>query len=121
MSAHMKNPLIKVEVGDQKFKILKKDADLVLSIVKNFSERRLEEVVPLDVVFNEIAKSRPKGAIFLRGYRTREGLSQKDLEKKTGILFSNISKYENGTRKITESVAKKFASVFKVKYQKFME
>ena len=65
-------------------------------------------------IYKEIAKDRPKGAVYLRGIRTRENMSQKQLEKITGIPASNISKYESGSRKITIPVAKKLAKALDI-------
>lgn len=58
-----------------------------------------------------------KAAIVLRGARYREGLSQKELAKRTGISQENISKMENGQRAIGEKVAKKLAKVLHVDFE----
>ena len=114
MSAHMKKPLIKISVGKEKFKLPRKEAQAVLALVKSINHFNYSRNKTAEVVYKEIAKNRPKGAVYLRGIRTRENMSQKKLEKITGIPASNISKYESGSRKITISIAKKLAKALDI-------
>ncbi len=58
-----------------------------------------------------------KPAIALRGARYREGFSQKELAKRTGITQDNISKMENGKRPIGEKVAKKLAKALNIDFE----
>jgi ribosome-binding protein aMBF1 (putative translation factor) len=58
-----------------------------------------------------------KAGIVLRGARYREGLSQKELAKLTGISQENISKMENGQRPIGEKVAKKLAKALRIDFE----
>lgn len=58
--------------------------------------------------------------VVLRGLRTRDGLTQSELAKKTGMLQSHISEMEKGTRPIGKTVAKKFAQVFNTDYKVFL-
>ena len=58
-----------------------------------------------------------KTGIVLRGARYREGLSQKELSKRTGISQENISKMENGQRVIGNKVAKKLAKVLHIDFE----
>ena len=74
-----------------------------------------------EVVYKEIAKDRPKGAVYLRGIRTRESISQKQLEQITGIPSSNISKYESGSRKITIPIARKLARALNINEKKLLQ
>lgn len=59
-----------------------------------------------DLAKNRIAKYKKSG-LALRGARYREGFSQKELAKRTGVSQENISKMENGQRVIGEKAAKK--------------
>jgi DNA-binding XRE family transcriptional regulator len=65
---------------------------------------------------DDIAKYGKTG-IVLRGARYREGLSQKELAKLTGISQENISKMENGQRPIGEKVAKKLAKALRIDFE----
>jgi transcriptional regulator with XRE-family HTH domain len=63
--------------------------------------------------WEELAKYKKSG-LALRGARYREGISQKELAKRTGVSQENISRIENGKRSIGEKVAKKLAKVLRV-------
>lgn len=73
------------------------------------------------ISWKELASSRiakyKKAGLALRGARYREGLSQKELAKRTGISQENISKMENGQRPIGEKVAKKFAKALHINFE----
>lgn len=66
-----------------------------------------------DLAKERIAKYKKSG-IALRGARYREGMSQKELGKRTGISQDNISRMENGKRAIGEQGAKKLAKVLSI-------
>lgn len=72
------------------------------------------------IAWEELAASRikkyGKPGLALRGARFREGLSQKELAKLSGVSQENISKMENGQRPIGEKVAKKLAKALKIDY-----
>ena len=121
MLVHTKKPLIKISVGKEEFKIPRKEAQAVLALVKSINLSNFSKNKAAMVVYKEIAKNRPRGAVYLRGIRTRENMSQKQLEKITGIPASNISKYENGSRKITISIAKKLAGALNVSEKKLLQ
>jgi ribosome-binding protein aMBF1 (putative translation factor) len=69
-----------------------------------------------DLAKDRIAKYKKSG-LALRGARYREGLSQKELAKRTGISQENISRMENGKRAIGEQVAKKLAKVLRIDFE----
>ena len=69
---------------------------------------------------DQIAKYKKSG-IALRGARYREGLSQKELAKRTGVSQENISKMENGQRAIGERVAKKLAKALRIDVELLLE
>ena len=70
--------------------------------------------------WKELAASRitkyKKTGLVLKGARYREGFSQKDLAKRTGISQENISRMENGQRSIGEKVAKKLAKALRIDF-----
>lgn len=77
------------------------------------------------IPWRELAKDRiakyGKAGIILRGIRYREGFSQKELAKLTGISQENISKIENGQRVIGEKVAKKLAKALNIDFALLMD
>ena len=121
MSAHMKKPLTRVSVGKEKFQIPNKEAKAVLALVKSIDYFHCSQNKTAEVVYKEIAKKRPKGAVYLRGIRTRENMSQKQLAKIANIPISNVSKYENGSRQMTPSIARKLAKVLGVVSEKLLQ
>ena len=121
MLVHTKKLLIKISVGKEEFKIPRKEAQAVLALVKSINLSNYSKNKAAEVVYKEIAKNRPKGAVYLRGIRNRENISQKQLEKITGIPASNISKYESGSRKITISIAKKLAGALNINEKKLLQ
>lgn len=75
-----------------------------------------ESILWEDLAKDRIAKYKKSG-LALRGARYREGLSQKELAKRTGISQENISRMENGQRPIGEKVAKKLAKALRINYE----
>ncbi len=69
--------------------------------------------------FKKMDKAATPG-MALRVYRRNAGLTQEELEKKTGILKANLSGMENDKRPIGKSSAKKLAEVFACDYQRFL-
>ena len=120
MSVRMKKQLTKITVGARKFKLPKKEAKIVLNLVESISGK-FSSHVNASVIYKEFSKDRPKGAIYLRGIRTRESLTQKELENITGIPVSNLSKYESGARKITRAVAERLAQALNANLKRLLE
>lgn len=73
---------------------------------------RVEEVFP-ELLHNA-------GGVALRGYRCREGLTQKGLAQITGISQHHISEMENGKCSIGKERAKKLAMALKCDYRRFL-
>jgi ribosome-binding protein aMBF1 (putative translation factor) len=113
MSVLMKKPHTDVLIDGQMFHVLKQHKHVLVTIVKKLS---IEEDP-----FKDLEEKLPSYAISLRGARTKEGFSQKELSKSTGIAITNISKMENGQRKIGEKVAKKLAKALNVGYKVFID
>ncbi len=62
-----------------------------------------------------------KVGLVVRGARFREGMSQMQLAKKTGINQNNLSKIENGKRQVGLNVAKNLAKALKIDYHLLIE
>ena len=58
--------------------------------------------------------------VALRAYRTREGLTQKQLAEITSIPQHHISEMENGKRGIGKERAKKLAAALHCDYRQFL-
>jgi plasmid maintenance system antidote protein VapI len=87
-----------------------------------YSEKKSEEEKPMSIgeFIQENFADLPNWAIVLRGFRNREGLSQKSLGELIGIAQTNISQMELGKRPIGKALAKRFANFFKTDYRLFL-
>lgn len=72
----------------------------------------------VEEVFPELAVNRT--GVLIRGYRTREGLTQKQLAELTGIPQRHISELEHGKRQAGKEWAKKLAAALNCEYQRFL-
>ncbi len=61
-----------------------------------------------------------RGGVCLRGARVKEGMTQKQLADKVGIVQHHISEMENGKRPIGKETAKKLAAALNVDYRVFL-
>lgn len=124
MSAHTKARLTKKEICKVVIEVPGKAKKFTfvptkyLQKLENFLEQYSESE---SILWEELAKDRiakyRKSGLALRGARYREGLSQKELSKLTGISQDNISKMENGKRTIGEKVAKKLANALHIDFE----
>jgi len=62
----------------------------------------------------------PMWAVYLRGLRYREGLTQVQLAEQLGIKQSHISEMENGKRTIGKKIAKRLENIFGTDYRLFL-
>jgi DNA-binding XRE family transcriptional regulator len=56
----------------------------------------------------------------LRGLRTREGITQKELAEKLGIQQHHVSEMEGGTRNIGLVMAKRIAEAYDISHRVFL-
>ena len=56
----------------------------------------------------------------LRGLRTREDLTQKQMAEQLGVRQHHISEMEKGTRAITLEMAKRIGKTFNISYKVFL-
>jgi DNA-binding XRE family transcriptional regulator len=76
----------------------------------------VSDSVPWRKAFPEFAEESAP-SIALRGAREKEGLTQKELARLTGIPQSNLSEMENGKRGIGKELASRLGKVLKVNYR----
>lgn len=79
--------------------------------VRNFMSQKgiaeEQDCYTIDEIFPYTEAEKP--LVYLRGCRTREGLTQVQLADKTGIPARHISEMENGKRPIGKQSARKLA------------
>ncbi len=73
------------------------------------------EIVGVEEAFPEYAAN-PAGTV-LSGYRSREGLTQTELSRQTGIPQRHISEMETGKRPIGRESARKLATALNCDYR----
>ena len=56
----------------------------------------------------------------LRGLRTREGITQKELASTLGIRQHHVSEMESGKRTISVDMAKKIGEIYNISYKVFL-
>ena len=56
----------------------------------------------------------------LRGLRTREGITQKELAKALGIRQHHVSEMEKGLRSISRDMAKRIGVIYNISYKVFL-
>ena len=71
-------------------------------------------------VFADLDKKYTKAGALLKGYRYREGMTQKELAEKLDITQGDLSKYENGKRPIGKILAKRIAKLVGTDYRSFL-
>lgn len=72
----------------------------------------------VEEVFPELLHNR--AGVVLRGYRSREDITQKQLSELTGIPQRHISELENGKRQAGKEWAKKLGTALNCDYQRFL-
>ncbi len=83
--------------------------------LETFLKKYSTESVPWEELAAERIAQYGRGGLALRGARYREGLSQKELARRSGVSQENISKMENGSRAIGPKVAEKLANALNIK------
>lgn len=87
--------------------------------LEDFGFHKVEEAVPWRDAFPDLTDDQLPGVV-LRGARNREGLTQVELSRITGIPQRHISEMENGQRNIGKDRAQKLAQVFHMDYRIFL-
>jgi DNA-binding XRE family transcriptional regulator len=82
--------------------------------------RDTEGFVPAREVMPELNDPVMRPAIYLRGSRHREQLTQKELATQLGIRQHHLSEMENGKRPIGKAMAKKLAEALNTNWRSFL-
>jgi len=124
MSAHMKTQTtgalteisltVPREDADRLCKAINSLLDLVRPVVRPLNEDG-EELYSAREVFPE---SSPGNR--LRGLRTREGITQKELAQALGIRQHHVSEMERSLRSISRDMAKRIGETYKISYKVFL-
>ncbi len=90
----------------------------VLQVMHSYGLREENESVPWQELMPTKQEEWPQ--IALRGGRTKEGLTQKELSERTGIPRSHLSAMENGKRPIGKKNAAKLAEALNLDPRLFL-
>ena len=83
--------------------------------VANLPPAQTVDMIPVEQV---IPESSP--GFRLRGLRTREGLTQKQLAEALGSRQHHVSEMEKGKRAISMEMAKKIGEIYNISYKVFL-
>lgn len=92
-------------------------------IVRAKTTRKLmvrEKSIPWREAFKEKIRKHSEGGLMLKGSRSKEDVTQKELAEALGISQHHISEMENGKRPIGREMAKRLANYFKTDYRIFL-
>jgi len=80
----------------------------------------VERSIPWKTSFKDLIDKYSEGGLALKGNRSKEEVTQKELATALGISQHHISEMENGKRPIGKEMAKRLAEYFKTDYRVFL-
>lgn len=80
----------------------------------------VSNLIPASEIFKDLHEKYWKVGSLVRGYRLRDGLTQKEWAKKLQIHQVHISQIENGKRVVGKNLAKKLSQTFNSDYRLFL-
>lgn len=128
MLAHTKKPLIKDSIEiivpgtpKRKFVIPRRMSAQLLKFLTSIQiDENDDTLIPADEVFKDLDQKYGKVGATIRGFRSRDDMTQAELAKKLNIRQSHVSQMEHGKRAIGKKLAQKLAQLFGTHYQLFL-
>lgn len=131
MPERMRRRHIKGEIAiliQDKFYVVPRDAAAefkLLAFLKRYrvcGGRRMyeDDSVPADEVFKELDQKYGKVGATIRGFRSREDMTQVELAKKLKTTLGYLAHIENGRRVVNKKMAHQLAKIFKTSYRLFI-
>jgi DNA-binding XRE family transcriptional regulator len=128
MSGHTKKPLtsnvVEVTVHDGlpvTFVINSRHSPKLLRVLQSMQTADNEsDLISADTVFKSLDARYGKIGATIRGFRVRDGLTQKELAARLHIHQVHISQIENKKRPVGKKLAHKLAAVFHTSYRLFL-
>ncbi len=99
------------------FLVPQEKADSIESLLEEY---RMDDFIPSSTVLRDVHLEYGKSGSVLRGFRTRDGLTQTELAQKLNCPQSWVSAWENGSRSLGKKIAQKLAKIFKTDYRVFL-
>ncbi len=121
MQALTKKPRTDSGLVTLSFKVRPENAERIRKYVERIEPSQNDEAgITLEDFFSKHFPGQTEAAVYLRGLRSRENLSQTRLAELTGIPQRHISEMENGKRSIGKERAKLLAKVLHSDYRAFL-
>jgi DNA-binding XRE family transcriptional regulator len=118
MQALTKKPRIDNGLVTIRFKVRPEHVDRIRKFVEQIEPAQDDDIsITLDEFFTKHYPGQTEGAVYLRGIRARENMSQIKLAELTGIPQRHISEMENGKRPIGKERAKLLAKALNCDYR----
>lgn len=118
MQALTKKPRTDKGLVTLHFKVRPEHVDQIKQFVEQIEPNQNDKAsISLDDFFSKHYPGQIEGAVYLRGIRYREDLTQKQLADLTGIPQRHISEMENGKRPIGKERAKLLAKALNCDYR----
>jgi len=96
--------------------------EVPLRIIEKYRvEKKDEESVLAEDVFKDLDRQYTKAGALLKGLRYREGLNQITFAKRINVTQSDLSKMENGKRRVGRILAKRISKAFGINYRSLLE
>ena len=114
MLEHTKKPPIEL-----KFIGPPENREKAINALQSLGFADVSELIFADELFKDVKEDSLPGVALL-GARTKEGITQKQLAKLTGIPQSHISEMENNKRAIGKKRARVLGAALKVGYKVFL-
>jgi len=109
---------ISLTVPNENAERLCKAIDSLLDLVRHAARPVNEDGEELYSAREVFPESSPGNR--LRGLRTREGITQKELAKTLGIRQHHVSEMEKGLRSISKDMAKRIGEAYDISYKVFL-
>ncbi|NGX26253.1 MAG: hypothetical protein K940chlam6_00168 [Chlamydiae bacterium] len=82
--------------------------------------QKKEKSIPWREAFKKSINKHTEGGAVLKGFRSKDGVTQAEVAHVLNISQHHISEMENGKRPIGKEMAKKFAKYFNTDYRVFL-
>jgi ribosome-binding protein aMBF1 (putative translation factor) len=111
-----------IKVGSRKprrFLLPKPKAKSLMTLISDY-ELKEENTIPWREAYQEEIEKYSEAGLMIRGSRSKEELTQKELAERLGTNQANVAAMESGQRAVGKSMAKRLAKIFKVDYRVFL-
>lgn len=117
---HIDTTLDIITIMGKRFVAPRKTLNAIITLISSNPDVKEELTIPYDEIVADKIKKIGKGAMALKGVRSRENITQKQLAKRLGLKPVVIADIENGYQKISLNIAKQLDKLFNINYKVFL-